>query len=489
MIRHRSGSIVCALHWGLSAPWAVAQVAPLHPEPVNEPCQLARFVAEDGAYQDIYGMAVGVADGLIVIGAANHFHDGLQGTAYVYERDADNAFRLTQQLDFAGPGSSFGRSVAVESSRIVVGGLFTAAVYVYERTDAAWVGVAMLPGEDPIGEDWFGASVALVGDIVVVGAQLDSQAAFRAGAAYVFQQSEGEWEQTAKLLASDAQIVDKFGSSVAIADDVIVVGATDADPLGFASGAAYIFERDRGGAWVETAKLVPSDGSPLDLFGRSVTVDGGVVIVGAISADGDAPTEGAAYVFERDDVGQWTETAIIKADDAALADSFGSAVALVGESLIVGARAVDGSGPGAAGAAYLFRRQPDGSWLQTVKIQPDDLGNYDEFGRAVALTEEMAVIGAPLADVHATDSGAAYVYAIGGDANGNGVPDLCECRGDIDDSGVVDQPDLGRLLASFTLPVDHPLYDPAADLDGDDDVDLTDLTILLDDYGSACPRR
>ncbi|MFG0253056.1 MAG: hypothetical protein ACF8NJ_09310, partial [Phycisphaerales bacterium JB038] len=102
MIRHRSSSIVCALQLGLCAAWAVALVAPLRPEPVNEPCPLARLVAEDGAYQDIYGMAVGVAEGLIVIGAANHSHDGYQGTAYVYERDTDNAFRFVQQLDFNG---------------------------------------------------------------------------------------------------------------------------------------------------------------------------------------------------------------------------------------------------------------------------------------------------------------------------------------------------------------------------------------------------
>jgi hypothetical protein len=376
----------------------------------------------------------------------------------------------------------FGWSVAVSPGRIFATSFSARRVYVIDGVEIVdWFG----PGSGHP-EDFFGNAIAAAdSQVIVVGARLDKEAGPDAGAAYVFEERNGAWEQVAKLLASDAQIGDKFGSSVAIDDGVIVAGAPDADPLGFASGAAYVFERDDHDAWVETAKLIPSDGGPLDIFGRSVTIDGGVIIVGAISADGDEPTEGAAYAFEKNGQGQWTETAIIKADDATIADNFGAAVQLLGNSLIVGARHVDGSGP-ASGAAYLFRRQPDGSWLQTAKIQPDDLGAYDEFGRAVALTEEITVIGAPLADVHGTDSGAAYVYAIGGDADGDGTPDLCQCRGDIDGSGVVDQPDLGLLLASFNLPIDHPLYNAGADLDGDDDVDLADLGVLLADYDVAC---
>jgi ketosteroid isomerase-like protein len=330
----------------------------------------------------------------------------------------------------------------------------------------------------------FGSCAALAELTVVVGAPNDHAPIYGAGAAYVFEERNGAWEQVAKLLASDAQVGDKFGSSVAIDDGVIVAGAPDADPYDFASGAAYVFERDGDGTWIETAKLIASDGSPLDTFGTSVAIDGGLIVIGAFAADGVEPGQGKVYLFEKSG-GQWVETAIITADDPAVADSFGF-VEILGDTMLIGAKGVDGSGPGAAGAAYLFRRQPDGSWLQTAKIQPDDLGTHDNFGRAVALTEELAVIGAPLADVYGTDSGAAYVYAIGGDADGDGRPDLCQCRGDIDGSGVVDQPDLGLLLASFNLPIDHPLYNADADLDGDDDVDLADLGALLADYDLAC---
>jgi hypothetical protein len=318
--------------------------------------------------------------------------------------------------------------------------------------------------------DRFGASVAVSGDTVVVGATFeDSNAtgvngnqadnsAPDSGAAYVFVRAGGAWSQQAYLKASNTEGQDGFGGSVAISGDTVVVGAAleasnatgvngnQADNSAFWAGAAYVFHRS-GGIWSQQAYLKASNTQAQDGFGGSVAVNGDTVVVGAFSedsstagvngnqADNNAQFSGAAYVFVRSG-GAWSQQAYLKASNTGALDYFGAAVAVSGDTVVVGASGEASSATGAngnqadnslfgAGVAYVFVRS-GGVWSQQAYLKASNPGLGDDFGSSVALSGDTLVVGARGEDSNATGvngnqannsvlaSGAAYVFVRSG---------------------------------------------------------------------------
>ena len=154
--------------------------------------------------------------------------------------------------------------------------------------------------------------------------------------------------EQAKLMASDAQASDYFGYSVAVAGDTVVVGARDEDSEGLNAGAAYVFVRN-GTTWNEQDKLVASDAEANDYFGGSVAISGDTVVVGAPYGISGGSSVGAAYVFVRNGT-SWSQQGKLVAGDAQVDGRFGCSVAVSGDTVVVGA-----SGEGSyAGAAYVF---------------------------------------------------------------------------------------------------------------------------------------
>ena len=217
--------------------------------------------------------------------------------------------------------------------------------------------------------------------------------------------------ETAKLVASNAAAADYFAVSVALDDDTLVIGAYG-DDYGVDttdSGAAYVFAREAG-VWGQQDYLVDLLGNDLDYFGYAVAVDGETVIVGAYLADvGNALDAGAAYVFVRSG-GTWTQQAKLVASDAADDDWFGYSVAVAADTAVIGAHQADLPGKTDAGAAYVFLRS--GSvWIPQTKLTALDGAASDYLGRSVAISRETTVIGANGADLPGKDSaGAAYVF-------------------------------------------------------------------------------
>ena len=173
------------------------------------------------------------------------------------------------------------------------------------------------------------------------------------------------WVQKAKLTASDGEEWDWFGTSVAISGDTVVVGADD-DVIGTNTdqGSAYVFVRS-GDTWTQTAKLTASDGAADDSFGHSVAISGDTVVVGA---DGDDNNKGSAYVFEKPAAGwaNMTQTAKLTASDGEDYDHFGYSVAISGDTVVVGAPLADGGGNCYKGSAYVFEKRHQGKsmpWL------------------------------------------------------------------------------------------------------------------------------
>jgi hypothetical protein len=206
---------------------------------------------------------------------------------------------------------------------------------------------------------WFAHSLAIneEADTVVVGAYRDPARASEAGASYIFERNQGgtnNWGQAKKLFASDAASGDNFGMSVAISGDVVVVGALRSDDHGPDSGSAYLFERNLGGAnnWGEVSKLTASDAASEDNFGDSVSISGNVLIVGASANDS---LTGSAYQFERNEGGadNWGEVSKLTASDAASGHNFGRSVAISGDIVVIGAFSHDGNGAN-SGSAYVY---------------------------------------------------------------------------------------------------------------------------------------
>ena len=202
-----------------------------------------------------------------------------------------------------------------------------------------------------------------------------------------------------KLIASDGATADEFGFSVSLSGNTALVGAWQfSSGPGSPPGSAYVFEK-QGAVWVETAKLTASDAAAHDLFGVSVSLSGDTALVGAIYDDDAGAKSGSAYVFEKPP-GGWmnmTETAKLTASDPAVDDQFGSAVSLSGDTALVGANGNDDVCPldlfCNSGSAYVFEKQGP-VWVQKAKLTASDAAAHDLFGSAVSLSGDTALVGA-----------------------------------------------------------------------------------------------
>ncbi|MEY2407389.1 MAG: trimeric autotransporter adhesin [Verrucomicrobiota bacterium] len=394
--------------------------------------QQAYLKASNSGADDLFGCAVAISSNTLVVGAyqerssatgvngnqANNSASGA-GAAYVFVRNGTN---WTQQayLKASNSGASeyFGWSVAISGDTLVVGApsepgsgtgvnanqadqgaMDAGAAYVFVRNGTTWTQQAYLKASNTSAQDYFGGSVAMSGNTVVVGAwgedsnatgvngDQDNNSALYSGAAYVFVRTGGTWTQQAYLKASNSRAGDDFGFSVAIATDTIVVGALyesgsatgvngTQNIFGAAdSGAAYVFQRS-GTVWTQQAYLKAANAGAGDHFGAAVAVADGVVVVSADSEasnatgqngdrnNDDAPLSGAAYVFMGNGT-SWSQQAYLKASNTDAGDFFGDSVAVWDKTVVVGAYQESSSAIGVngnqsnnnspeSGAVYVF---------------------------------------------------------------------------------------------------------------------------------------
>jgi FG-GAP repeat/S-layer homology domain len=463
--------------------------------------QQAYLKASNTGAADFFGWSVAVSGDTIVVGAwqedsnavgidgdgANNLASG-SGAAYVFTRSGGTwSQQAYLKASNTGAGDGFGGSVAVNGDTIVVGAgaedgasnsaSDSGAAYVFTRSGSTWSQQGYLKAFNLGTGDYFGHSVAVSGDTIVVGARLEdsnaigidgegfNDSASDSGAAYVFTRSDfyGRWSQQAYLKASNTGADDYFGYSVAVSGDTIVVGAytEDSNAIGIDgngasndssdSGAAYVFTRS-GSTWSQQAYLKAFNTGTGDGFGVSVAVSGDTIVVGAYGEDGasnDADSSGAAYVFARS-AGTWSQQAYLKASNTGADDHFGHSVAVSGATIVVGAYnedsnaiGVDGNGASNdasdSGAAYVFTRS-GGTWSQQAYLKASNTGTQDSFGASVAVSGDTIAVGSYSEDSSETD------------IDGNGA------NNDAIDSGAAYAfHDADCLVPPFTdVPVDHP---------------------------------
>lgn len=313
-------------------------------------------------------------------------------------------------------GDDFGQVLATSGNRVIIGaprdddaGASSGAVYVFERQPSGWVQVQKLVALDAAAGANFGFDVDIDGDSIIVGAFGDMELGFDAGAAYVFDYDGTQWNQSAKLLASNSFVGDLFGIDVAIQGDRAFVGAcqlTAFEIFGQGAGRAHVYERVAGN-WSETAILVATDADDGDRFGVAVDSDGpGTrVVVGAQSDDEAAMDAGASYVFEL--VGDvWVQSQKLIASDAGAGHRDGTGVSLSGDRLLVGCYHHDALGF-EAGAAYIWELV-GGTWVQCARLLASDAADNARFGRRLKLEEDLAVIGAAFGST--SGGGGGYLF-------------------------------------------------------------------------------
>jgi hypothetical protein len=383
-----------------------------------------KFGGTPAAGQDQVGYALACDANRVLVSSPGFNFDS--GRAFIFDRNSNGQWTQKATLVPADGtfGDYFGESVALHGDRAVVGSSNDAvvtgladqgSVYVYERTPAgAWPQVAKIVALDGGTNDYFGASVSLDGDRLLVGASGD----VITGSAYIFERSvSGTWSQVAKLNPAGAIASEAFGLAVSLSGDRAAIGGMIADtPAGVDAGAAYVFERQGPTSWVQVAKLTHSGAAPGDYFGRSVSLHGDRVIVGAPDVDTLAGNKsGAAYVFERQGSGAWTQVAKFTAVGGVGEDQFGTSTALDGDHALVGAPQCLPDNPSIVGngVAYLFERSAQGMWglvktLKAVVGVPND-----RFGCAVSIQGERAFVGARQSEFHGVSNcGAFYGFRL-----------------------------------------------------------------------------
>ena len=403
------------------------------PGPTSMGDSEAILVPHDADAGDEFGWSADTDGVRIISGAPLHDDQGAEsGVAYIFVRDAAGAWVQEAELraDDGESGVWFGRWAAIDGDVAVVGAPLadvfgrdddSGAAYIFQRRDGAWRQTQRLVADIPVGGEQFGWNVAIDGDVIVVSASNETDGGGQG--VYVFRRAGDEWALEAKLAPSEDGDDYFFGQDIDISGDTIVVGAKGRSAfVGTNAGVVFVFQR-RGSGWAESAILEASDAFVQDHFGRAVAIAGDTIVVGAYLEDSAGADGGSVYVFERDPAapGGWRQETKLIGASTGTRDWFGYEVGTDGTTVVVGAPHVNRAEPEIfrAGLVTVFRRSGDG-WVQVAELAAGDAvaaGPGADFGWAVDVEDGIVVVGAWLADTEAGPAaGRAYVYTVVADA-------------------------------------------------------------------------
>lgn len=285
------------------------------------------------------------------------------------------------------PDYYFGGSIAIDGNLAVVSS-GSKRVYVFEYGGRKWNNTHVItsPSES---NDFFGSSLDISGTRILIGANLDDELFMDSGAAYIYELEEGTWLQKAKLMASDAQSNEHFASSVSLSGDRVLIGVPGGQTSGIKSGSAYVFDLS-GEVWEQSAILIADDADVGDNFGNSVDLSGDMALVGSPYNRNNGVRTGSVYEFSLSD--NWTQATKLVADDGNEGDGFGDTLSLNGLRVLIGAR-FDSDISHRSGSAYIFDYS-ELTWSQTTKLVPNDGSPSYYFGNSVSLLADRALIGA-----------------------------------------------------------------------------------------------
>ncbi len=297
------------------------------------------------------------------------------------------------------------------------------SVYIFNQNNSGnWVETQKLNASDGQVDDVFGLSMTFAGETLAISAYKQNH---NTGAVYLFDQSPtGVWEEVQKLLPSDTALYQQFGYSISGIENYLIIGAQNNAENGTNSGAAYIFNRDSNGTWIESKKLTASDGEAHDNFGISVAITTNTAVVGAWYDDDSIENSGAAYIFEYLS-NDWVEVAKVKASDISSGSGYATSVAIENQTLVVGAASINNNDTH-TGSAYVYEKS-SGVWSQTQKLIPTNGAAQDRFGLHVAINNNRIVCGISGNDENGPSRGAVQVFEKQNNVNWNATQKLLAC--------------------------------------------------------------
>ena len=287
-------------------------------DPNNPWAQHGRITPDEGTAQMLFGYSVDIDNGILAIGAIGDNVDGDQsGAVYIYEAKT-TGLELLSKLSAGSDGQSgdwLGYSVAVDDGVVVAGAVNdddpntnstdSGSVYVFgennEGQETYWEKKAKLTASDAATEDWFGYSVDIERNNIIVGATGDDDQGSKSGSVYIFENTSSEdsdpnWIQTQKFTASDAVSFDRFGCAVSINESLAVIGTRYDDDNGSNSGSAYVFAMDQQD-WFENEKITGIAGQAFDYLGHAVSISDYYIILGAYGDDDKGAASGSAEIM------------------------------------------------------------------------------------------------------------------------------------------------------------------------------------------------
>lgn len=396
--------------------------------------QIQKILPGDGAAKDEFGSAVSISLNYAIVGAYRDDDNGdASGSAYIFDKDhtGNNTWGQVKKLvpSDGAADARFGFSVDISGDYAIAGadlddeqGVNSGSVYIFYKNQGGtnnWGLVKKITSADGAANDYFGNSVNISGEYLIVGAQGDDDNGNNSGSAYIFYKNQGgtdNWGQVKKITPADGSSDDLFGISVCISGNYAVAGADFDDDMGSNSGSAYIFHRDQGGTdnWGQVKKITASDGDTEDHFGVSTEISGNHIIVGAPLEDALGNASGSAYIYSKNQGGtdNWGQVKKITASNGAPYDMFGGGLSILGNYALIGAKGDDTLFGDNTGSAYVFHKDQGGTnnWGAVRKLYAQDAAMDDYFGTALALSGYYAIIGAPGNEDNGTSSGSAYSF-------------------------------------------------------------------------------
>jgi outer membrane protein assembly factor BamB len=421
--------------------------------------------ASDGEAADMFGYSTDIDNNLAIVGAQlGTFEDFYIGSAYIFHTVTGNQIMKLTSSDGAF-FDHFGFSVAVEGNIAAVGApqnfgvdFDSGAVYLFEATTGEQI--AKLIPNDATRADRFGSSIAMSNGIIAIGASSDSDMGLSVGSAYLFDATTGT--QLMKLLPSDGVRDDNFGRSIAIDNNIVAVGSFHGDEFAN-SGSVYLFDATTGD---QIMRITPN--GPIaqdDNFGSAIAMHNGLLAVGAPGEEDNIPNSGAAYLF---DVATGTQLTRMVANDAMLRDYLGTSIAINDDAVFVGAPFDNHLGID-TGSVYTF---DIATGNQITKIHPNTLSDSDGFGVSLASDANRIIVGSRRFEADDSPGGGAHIFSI------NPPP---PCSADLTGDGLLDFFDVSAFLTAFIA------QDPLADFTDDDLFNFFDVSAFLAAFAAGCP--
>ncbi|PCI07283.1 hypothetical protein COB72_10480 [bacterium] len=442
-----------------------------------------KLISNDREFGDKFGFAVALSGNIVVVGAPQADESGPQsGSAYLFDRTSGVLLTELVPTD-GGTQDQFGYSVAIQDGVVAVGAVGsdsifsnTGAVYLFDAATGQQL-AKLIPESNQLHAVEFGNSLSMSNGVLAIGAHFSGAGGGNRGSVFLFDSdmnspsfgSEQIW-----LMPADSVGGDEFGHSVSIDGGILAASSLGDDDNGTDSGSVYLYDADPDSPsfGTEIAKLIADDGMADDGFGQSVSVNGGLIAVGANKnpSPSDAVFTGAVYTFGGDPLlpNFGTQVFKITPEPSTLVAWFGYSISLNNGLLAVGSH-LGGVNGFASGSAYLMDAS---TGEQLGEYLPSDGDAFGQFGFSIALDEEGVFVVGSIGGL-STDSGAGSAYMFG-------IPELV-CTADLTGDGSLNFFDVSAFLTFFQI------EDAIADFTGDGEFNFFDVSAFLNAFAAGCP--